>query len=69
MAARQWTLAQRKQQAEKIRQWQPWNRSTGAKTTEGKAISSQNAYKHGMGKLVKSMRDLYKWQNEFLKKI
>ena len=54
MAARQWTLEQRQQQAEKIRRWQPWKQSTGARTQEGKAASSQNAYKHGMGELVKN---------------
>lgn len=42
-----WTPERRKQQAEKIRQWQPWQHSTGAKTEEGKARSAQNARKHG----------------------
>ncbi|MDE0925786.1 MAG: hypothetical protein OR997_01670 [Methylophilaceae bacterium] len=41
MAARKWTPAQRKVQSEKIRQWQPWESSTGAKTVEGKAKSSR----------------------------
>ena len=60
MAARRWTLEQRKQQAEKIRQWKPWTQSTGARTQEGKAVSSQNSFKHGMGKLVKQSRELLK---------
>ena len=59
-----WTAERRKRQAELIRQWQPWKRSTGAKTAEGKAKSSQNAYKHGMGKLLKEMRQLLKNQKE-----
>lgn len=43
MAARQWTVEQRAWQAAQIRQWQPWTKSTGARTVEGKAISSRNA--------------------------
>ena len=43
MAARKWTPMQRARQAEKIHSWQPWTKSTGARTPEGKAKSSQNA--------------------------
>ena len=42
-----WTPERRARQAEMIRQWQPWQQSTGAKTAEGKAKSSRNAWKHG----------------------
>lgn len=42
MAARQWTDEQRARQSAMIRQWQPWAKSTGARTLEGKAVSSQN---------------------------
>jgi pantothenate synthetase len=42
--ARQWTTEQREKQAAMIRQWQPWQHSTGARTPEGKAISSQNVF-------------------------
>lgn len=46
-----WTPESRKRHAElmktQIRRWQPWQHSTGAKTAEGKARSSCNAYKHG----------------------
>ena len=44
---RQWTQEERLKQAEMIRNWQPWKKSTGAKTSAGKAISKMNAYKHG----------------------
>lgn len=53
MAARKWTEEQRKQQSQKIRQWQPWKHSTGAKTTEGKAKSSRNAFKGGLMQKIK----------------
>lgn len=45
MAARKWSDAQRAKQSELIRNWKPWQHSTGAKTPEGKAISSMNAEK------------------------
>ena len=41
--ARKWNDQQKRQQSEKIRQWMPWRFSTGARTPEGKAITSQNA--------------------------
>lgn len=40
-----WTAERRARQAELIRTWKPWEKSTGAKTPEGKARVSQNAYK------------------------
>ncbi|OUL68693.1 hypothetical protein CA603_51545 [Paraburkholderia hospita] len=45
---RRWTPEQRAAQAEKIKRWKPWERSTGPKTDDGKATSSSNALKHGM---------------------
>jgi hypothetical protein len=30
-----------------IRQWQPWTKSTGPRTIDGKAKASRNAYKGG----------------------
>lgn len=40
--ARVWTEEQKARQAALIRSWKPWTRSTGARTPEGKAISSRN---------------------------
>jgi hypothetical protein len=37
-----WTSESRLKQAQKIRQWQPWQKSTGPTTPKGKAISSKN---------------------------
>ena len=36
-----------KRQSELIRQWQPWRKSTGPSTTEGKRRSARNAFKGG----------------------
>lgn len=43
--AGKWTDERRALMREKIQEWKPWEKSTGAKTTEGKAKVSQNANK------------------------
>lgn len=67
MAARQWTLEQRKQQSLKIRQWQPWKQSTGAKTNEGKETSSRNAFKGGWRAELKTLAKLLHEQRHKLR--
>ena len=47
-----------------IRQWQPWNHSTGAKTIEGKAITSQNGYKGGVRELLQQLAKYLKQQEK-----
>lgn len=42
------TPEHRNRQAERIRAWQPWKKSTGPRTAEGKATSRWNAQTHGM---------------------
>jgi len=42
------TPEHRKHRAELIRQWKPWEQSTGPKTEAGKVASAGNARKHGM---------------------
>ncbi|OYX66148.1 MAG: hypothetical protein B7Y88_04400 [Sphingomonadales bacterium 32-64-17] len=38
-----WTPERRAKQAENIRRWKPWKKSTGPRTPEGKVRSSRNA--------------------------
>lgn len=40
-----WTDERRAKQAQRIHDWKPWEKSTGAKTPEGKAKSSKNAFR------------------------
>ena len=42
-----WTPEARMRQAERIRQWSPWSKSTGPRTVEGKNRSKTNAWKGG----------------------
>ena len=40
--SRKWSDEQRRQQAERIRQWQPWRNSTGPRTRAGKRKAAKN---------------------------
>ena len=42
-----WTKERRERQAELIRNWQPWAKSTGPKSTEGKERVARNAWRGG----------------------
>ncbi len=55
-----WTKERRERQAELIRNWQPWAKSTGPKTEEGKARVGLNAWK---GLYSRQMRELTKQVN------
>jgi len=66
---RHWTPEERLKQAELIRNWKPWKQSTGAKTPVGKARSSQNAYKHGMGRLIRELRGVLHEQQDLLSEL
>ncbi len=50
-----WTLERRQRQAELIRTWKPWKRSTGPKTASGKQKSSRNADKGGQRKQLRKL--------------
>lgn len=43
-----WTEERRARQAERIKQWRPWEKSTGPKSEDGKKRASLNAFKHGV---------------------
>jgi len=60
MAARKWTPEQRAAQSKAIHTWQPWQHSTGAKTAEGKAIISRNAYRGGLRPFLRLINEAAK---------
>jgi hypothetical protein len=68
-----WTEEARQRERDRINQTKPWLKSTGAKTPEGKKISSQNAYKGGLTAQLKALnmqvKSLLKEQNEALRRI
>ena len=55
-----WTPERKARQSELIRQWKPWEHSTGAKTVEGKAIVAKNAVKNGLWSILKELKKLEK---------
>lgn len=46
--ARNWFPEERRKQADAVRKWTPWQQSTGPRTEEGKDISKENAFRHGL---------------------
>ena len=58
---RQWTQEERLRQSQLIRNWQPWEQSTGARTKEGKSISKMNAYKHGGRSAMNGIEEMLKY--------
>ena len=64
-----WTTERWQRQAELIRQWQPWKNSTGARTAEGKAKASHNAFKGGFRQQMKELRQLLQEQEQFIETV
>ncbi len=69
----EWTDERRQAQRELINRVKPWLKSTGATTPEGKARSSQNAYKGGhrpkLRELMKDVQTLLREQRELMKRV
>jgi hypothetical protein len=63
-----WTEERRKKQAEAIKRWKPWEKSTGPKTRQGKSRTRMNAYNYG-GKLGDEQRlnEMARLNREFTK--
>ena len=59
---RGWTPERRLKQSLKIRQWRPWDNSTGPRTSEGKAASSRNAYRGAVRSMLNGMSELLREQ-------
>lgn len=49
------TSERRARAAEAIDRWKPWERSTGSRTTQGKAQAAQNAYRGGQRPLIRAL--------------
>ena len=65
---RHWTTEERLRQSQLIQSWQPWNNSTGARTPEGKAVSSRNAHKGGIRSICREMNTLLRDYKDMMKR-
>ena len=61
-----WTQERREKQAQAIRHWRPWDRSTGPRNDQGKTRSARNAYKGGERQRI---RELSKAINDLLREL
>ncbi len=61
-----WTSERRVQQAKLIRQWRPWEKSTGPRTRAGKAKVARNAYKGGTWRLLRELARTLRQQRKLL---
>ena len=62
-----WTLERRARQAELIRNWRPWQHSTGPRTSEGKARASRNAWRGGMREMLRELARVLRGGGECLR--
>ena len=60
-----WTPEARLKQAERIRQWSPWSKSTGPRSEEGKNRSKTNAWKGGVRWQVRGYAEIIRlWEHD-----
>ena len=53
-----WTPERRARQSVLIRNWKPWEQSSGPRTTQGKARVSRNAWKGGERSMLRLLAKL-----------
>ncbi len=61
-----WTPERRARQAELIRIWRPWEKSTGPRTAAGKAVVARNGWKGGVRPLLRELARELRTQCEVL---
>lgn len=61
-----WTPERRARQAELIKKWKPWEKSTGPNSAEGKVKASRNAYKGGVRPQLREVSKVLREQQQFL---
>ena len=68
MVANGWTPERRARQAELIRTWQPWEKSTGPRSAEGKARTARNGFKGGHRAMLRELNEALREQRHALRR-
>lgn len=63
------TPEHRKRQAELIRKWKPWEKSTGPKTDDGKATVAKNAWKGGVRPMMRHLSNALRVQSQVINEV
>lgn len=58
MSGTRWTPERRARQAEAIRSWKPWEKTTGPRTEKGKQKVARNPFKGGLRGEMRSVAKL-----------
>jgi hypothetical protein len=61
-----WTPERKARQAELIKTWRPWERSTGPKSAEGRALVARNPWKGGIRQMLREFAQEMRSQREGL---
>lgn len=64
-----WTPERRARQAELIRQWRPWEKSTGPRSEAGKAKSAANAKNLGVRALRRQREEINRLLREYKRQL
>ena len=64
-----WTEERRTRQRELIRNWKPWEKSTGPKTRQGKRRVAQNACKGGVRPMLRLVTQVLRDQEKCLDRL
>ena len=59
-----WTSERKARQAELIKSWRPWERSTGPTSAAGKAVVARNAWKGGHRAELRELRQALRAQRD-----
>lgn len=62
-----WTPERRQRQSELVRQWKPWEKSTGPRSPDGKARISRNAWKGGQRPELRELARMVNAEVQFAK--
>ncbi len=64
-----WTPERRARQAELIRAWKPWERSTGPRSEAGKQVSAQRGFRGAVREQARIVAAALKEQREVLESL